>query len=628
MINLDEIKASIKAEDYVTAIRLIEKELEANHDLSVERTEKRYSELLKLRVTANTLAGNDDSIIMDLVRKEKYPSESQHYVRIKDDMSFCIKLVFKGTFLTKSDAYVNTVSVINPFENVTDRSATFEFVQRLGKLNIQQQLSKSVKTKKGDFILLNHSQLSAPQSYHILFYENDEPDLDALENGIKKVLRDVCKKELSSVSFFPLGYAYVTMVTHFERQDMAENIANKVAQSIVGFIYDTSEKSIPEISFNFVTLKTMETFNRAFAKWTAFNKSEFSMFSQLSKRKSAFIESALTKDGKYLSELNKIYKNINENSILLLLGETGVGKSHMAKCIHENSFLSSKKDSFKESNCAYYRPENVYSSLFGWKKGSFTDASEDGVGLIGEADGGTLFLDEIGYADLIVQRMLLKFIDTGEYHRFGEPGETRKANVRLIFGTNIDIEDNIKNGKFAHDLYERISQNIITIPPLRERIDDIDLALRYFIAEHNKTRFTDIQITDELLNKLKTYQWPGNIRQLKHEIEKLVIEAIHLKTNQIDIKWIEKDPPRNQLYTINPVMQLEKVLNKIMENWSIENGKILDIIKPILAKVYLEDFKGKKSDAAQIVGIDHSRGNSSTLEKEYMKYCNVKKLLS
>ncbi len=201
-------------------------------------------------------------------------------------------------------------------------------------------------------------------------------------------------------------------------------------------------------------------------------------------------------------------------SVVLLLGETGTGKGVIANWIHENS--DCKSAPFIALNCSSLKGELMQSELFGHAKGAFTSAVKDRAGLIEMADGGTLFLDEIGDMDLSAQAQLLKTIEDKSFRRVGE-SKLRKSNFRLICATNHDLAQESRENKFRADLFYRINVFPITVPPLRERTEDLKDLAYYFLKMFNYRQFP---LSDEIMELLKSYSWPGNVRELRNVLER------------------------------------------------------------------------------------------------------------
>jgi len=209
------------------------------------------------------------------------------------------------------------------------------------------------------------------------------------------------------------------------------------------------------------------------------------------------------------------------NATVLLLGETGTGKGVVARAIHRSS--TRKDRPIITVNCTTLPATLVESELFGREKGAFTGSDARQIGRFELADGGTIFLDEIGEMPLELQGKLLRVIQDGEFERLGSP-RTIKTDVRIIAATNRNLKEAIRNGTFRQDLYYRLNVFPITLPPLRERKDDIPLLVNHFVAIFNKKIGKKIEIvTTNTLNILQDYHWPGNVRELESIIERAVI---------------------------------------------------------------------------------------------------------
>lgn len=209
------------------------------------------------------------------------------------------------------------------------------------------------------------------------------------------------------------------------------------------------------------------------------------------------------------------------DSGVLITGETGTGKSVLAKYIHENSPRSKKK--FVELNCAAIPESLIESELFGYETGAFTGAQKGGKpGLFEVADGGTLFLDEIGDMPLQLQPKLLHALQNKTITRVGGTRQI-PVNVRIITATNKNLENLVKEGLFRNDLYYRINIVPISIPPLRERKSDITPLINSFVDRFNKHYNQSATIDDGAMKLLNLYKWPGNIRELENMIERLLV---------------------------------------------------------------------------------------------------------
>ena len=203
---------------------------------------------------------------------------------------------------------------------------------------------------------------------------------------------------------------------------------------------------------------------------------------------------------------------------VLVTGETGTGKNVVAKAIHY--MMDNPSQTFVAANCAALPESLIESEFFGHEKGAFTGAITQKKGLFELADGGTLFLDEIGELPLHLQSKLLGVLDDGRFRRVGGQAD-RKVHVRIIAATNVDLEKAIAQKTFREDLYYRMSVMHIHLPPLRERIGDIEELCRYFLGKIAPEQ--KIELPDDELAALSVYSWPGNVRELKNVIERAII---------------------------------------------------------------------------------------------------------
>ena len=210
----------------------------------------------------------------------------------------------------------------------------------------------------------------------------------------------------------------------------------------------------------------------------------------------------------------KVEQIASTDTNVLVLGETGTGKELVARAIHG---LSGRKDrALVKMNCAALPSNLIESELFGHEKGAFTDAHSKRLGRFEIANGTTLFLDEIGELPLELQPKLLQVIETGEFERLGS-SNTTKVDVRIIAATNRNLEAEVRKGTFREDLWYRLNIFPITMPPLRERREDIPLLVNYFIEKISKRLGKSINLVPvNVMDTLRNYHWPGNIRELEN----------------------------------------------------------------------------------------------------------------
>ncbi len=299
------------------------------------------------------------------------------------------------------------------------------------------------------------------------------------------------------------------------------------------------------------------------------------------------------------NEINYVFYKIEQiaatDTNVLVLGETGTGKELVARAIHGLSLRKGR--ALVKMNCAALPSNLIESELFGHEKGAFTGAHSRRLGRFEIADGTTLFLDEIGELPLELQPKLLQVIQTGEFERLGS-SKTIKIDVRIIAATNRNLEEEVKKGRFREDLWYRLNVFPITMPPLRSRGDDILLLVNYYIDKISKRLGKSIEMVPVgVMDALRTYHWPGNIRELENVLERAVINSSGPKLRLMDeLKKPQKDLTRP-----------ERTLA------AVERDYIVRVLEQVQWKV-----SGKKS-AAEILGL-----NRSTLRAR-MRKLNIRK---
>jgi two-component system response regulator FlrC len=228
------------------------------------------------------------------------------------------------------------------------------------------------------------------------------------------------------------------------------------------------------------------------------------------------------------------------NSTVMIYGESGTGKELLAQAIHNKSKRSNLP--FVKINCAAIPESLIESELFGHEKGAYTGAIKTRVGKFELANGGTLLLDEIGEMPLYAQSKLLRVLQEREITKIGGSEEVA-IDVRILCSTNRNLQDEVKKGNFREDLYYRLNVIPLEVPPLRERMPDIEPLAQHFIAKYNKDNgFTVSGIKPEALSRLKAHDWPGNVRELENVIQRAVVFA---KNGEIGIDHLRLDGARS-----------------------------------------------------------------------------------
>jgi len=284
------------------------------------------------------------------------------------------------------------------------------------------------------------------------------------------------------------------------------------------------------------------------------------------------------------------------DATVLLTGETGTGKEVFAQTLHNES--NRKQHNFVAVNCSAFSKELLENELFGHKAGAFTGAIKDTKGIFEEANNGTVFLDEIGEMPLELQTKLLRVVELGELLKVGD-SKTTKVNVRLIVATNRDLQKEIANGNFREDLFYRISVFQIALPPLRQRVVDIEeLATHFLKVFADKTNKKINTISNDYLEALKLHSWKGNIRELKNVIERGVILT---DDTELTIDTLPSDFQQNNItisgektiaaFDLSNVekLHIQKVMNYTNGN-KTETAKLLNIALTTLYRK-LEEYK-------------------------------------
>lgn len=267
---------------------------------------------------------------------------------------------------------------------------------------------------------------------------------------------------------------------------------------------------------------------------------------------------------------------------VLITGESGVGKESFPQIIHQ--FSRRKHGQYIAVNCAAIPEGTIDSELFGHEKGAFTGAIGERKGYFGEANGGTIFLDEVGELPMPTQARLLRVLESGEFIKVGS-SKVEKTDVRIVAATNVNLNQAISDGRFREDLYYRLNTVPIYIPPLRERGDDVVLLFRKFAADFaEKYHMPPIQLTEDARQALKSYSWPGNVRQLKNITEQISI----IETNR------EITPDMLKSYLPS---QSERHLPAL---WNMKNNRSFESEREILYQV-LFDMRKDMTELKKLV---------------------------
>jgi two-component system response regulator AtoC len=291
--------------------------------------------------------------------------------------------------------------------------------------------------------------------------------------------------------------------------------------------------------------------------------------------------------------IDLIHQVARTNSTVLIYGETGSGKDLIARAIHFNS--SQKDGPFITVNCAALPEHLIESELFGYVKGAFTGATHNKIGLFEEAHTGTIFLNEVGDIPLRLQGKLLEVLETGQMRRVGQ-SKSITIDVRIIAASNTNLEEAVKQGNFRQDLYYRLKVLLINLPPLRERKEDIPLLVKFFFDKYCSIMNREIiEISQETMELLCKYSYPGNVRELENIIQHAIVMS---QSNML----IPQNLP-DEIRGIRPDTQARNLSDSLAK---IEKQKI---------KTTLAECNGNLSKAAKLLGI-----NRTTLWRRIKKY--------
>ena len=285
-----------------------------------------------------------------------------------------------------------------------------------------------------------------------------------------------------------------------------------------------------------------------------------------------------------MAEIFKTIHHVKDSrSTVLIRGETGTGKELVARAIHFNGDRAAKP--YLPVNCAAINENLMSSELFGHVKGAYTGAVSDKQGVFEAADGGTLFLDEIGDIGQGLQQTLLRAIESGEIQPVGS-FKRKRVQVRIIAATNRDLEEMVKKGDFREDLYYRLNVVAISLPPLRERIDDIALLAHHFLKRYAAQNNKEIHgIAPDALRLMEKYNWPGNVRELENTIERATL--------------FEESPELS-------VQSLPSIFRHAVSRAPRRNINSLDQMNRTHIEKVLESTGGNKTEASKILGINRS----------------------
>lgn len=486
------------------------------------------------------------------------------------------------TILKKKESHIGTTQLINGREVVVSRSPIFSESKIIGAVGVFQDISELVAMKE-----LNEKFIKILEcSGDLICFVDENRKINYINPAYKRYLpnssKDILNKDLMDVS--PEGLR----IKAFNSREKIENLVYQkegldIITTIEPLFIDDTFKGIISISRPVDQIKNLLSKLEQSQEELNYYKAELFKHTKLSSSFSDIIGSSSSlKDSLYMAE-----KASNSISTVLIRGESGTGKELIAKAIHNNS--SRKDKPFIRVNCAAI-PENLLESeLFGYEKGAFTGAVKSKPGKFALAHGGTIFLDEIGDMPKSMQVKLLRVLQEKEFESVGGI-TTQKIDTRVIAATNRNLEEMMKADEFREDLYYRLNVITISLPPLRNRKEDIPLLIEHFIRKINTKLEKEIKsINKKSITYLQEYNWPGNIRELENIIER----AINMCEGFV---ITERDLP---IYVTNISSSNEGLINLV-------NGELLPMeeYEKEIISLAMEKYKSFNK-AGKVLGLTH-----------------------
>jgi len=317
-----------------------------------------------------------------------------------------------------------------------------------------------------------------------------------------------------------------------------------------------------------------------------------------------------------LDVLSTIAQVASSRATVLILGETGCGKELVAKAIHYNS--PRKDKAMVRVNCAALSPQLLESELFGHVEGAFTGAVRDKTGRFEAADGGTIFLDEVGTLDPQLQIKLLRVLQEREFERVGDH-RTMSVDVRVIAATNMDLEEEVRKGNFREDLYYRLNVVTLTLPPLRNRREDIPRLIDYFLDKYNQENNRNLhKLSRGVLNTLLRYPWPGNVRELENAVERAVVMSSGEQFTE-DLLPLQIRMFGQQLRSQGDEESVEELAGRLaqqaIEQYGDEEGHIYDRVIGEVERHLIGEALGRNG-GVKLRTADYLGINRNTLNKK------------
>lgn len=515
--------------------------------------------------------------------------ENYDFIKLLKSINKILKVDLLFYQISSIDEYPRTIDIAHNdgVEVIIGGSYGLEITETINRYNIKYELINSDIISVKEAIYKANTFLKGKQ----------------IEYESKKLLESI-------IEFYPKGMIYIDAnkkvqnVNNYAKRffDNKNIIGLHISSIFNDSIFDNNEDSRYSVLANIsnkpvmLDIINLDTGYKSLGSIIAFqNENEIiQMENKIRKNISSSCFSAkytfdsIVGNSKSINKSKRIAKTFSEiDTTILITGETGTGKEVFAQAIHNNSLR--RNENFVAINCSALPNELLESELFGYKEGAFTGSRKGGkIGLIELAHNGTLFLDEIGEMDITLQSKLLRVISEQEIIKIGD-NQVIPVNIRIIAATNRNLLEEIEKGNFRRDLYYRLNVMSFELPPLRNRKSDIPLLINKFISTFNKKFNTNIiNFSDDLMEEILQYDWPGNIRELQNFVEKCVAVS---KDNYIT---------QEKINIFNDNFFIKKEINNNMTLKEFEKKIINDL---------LEKNNHNKSVVAKILDIDRGTLN-------------------
>ena len=428
------------------------------------------------------------------------------------------------------------------------------------------------------------SQILKAEGFTVLGAENADKALGYMDENIDVVLSDLNMGDVSGLDLLQL-WKKTKPETQFILLTGHSSV-NSAVEAIKAGAFDYVTKPINHDELVFLVKRAMEVMAK--------DKEIDSLRRRLDQK---FGLDQIVGQSKEMKDVfAKIQRAAPVDSTVLVLGESGTGKELVAQALHHNS--NRKKGPFVAVNCAAVPATLVESELFGHVRGAFTGATDKRMGRFEQADGGTLFIDEIGDFEIGLQAKLLRVLETLTLTPVGGH-EDRKVNVRVLAATSRDIRKMVENGTFREDLFYRLNVVTITLPPLRDRPDDIAILVEHFLKEISEKKHTaPKKISPEVMRRFQQYRWPGNVRELRNTLESMMVLA------EGDL-LTERDLPE----------RIAEASHEVAVPKEIPTGLTMEELEKLAITKALDQCAGNRTHAANRLGI-----SVRTLQRKLRQY--------